>query len=197
MASQPIKRQMITQLASLANPDSLNLPPDTTEDDAAFAYLLAYMENGGRLSRLASDLNVSRFLLDRWVKGTPERASQFSRARARGADALVDEGGDLLDRATRDDVAVANARAGWRKWLAGKVNPEEWGESKQGAPLIGSLHLHAALSRPQLQGADNSPKPPLLGPPLGQREAGYLTESEIVGEPEFHVEHPPTPVDGE
>lgn len=170
MASQPVKRDMIHRLALLAN-ENHDLPPNTPEDEAAFSYLLAYMENGGRLSRLAATLNVSRFLLDRWIKGEPERKEQFSRARALGADALVDEGGDLLDSATRETIAVANARAGWRKWLAGKYDPQSYGDSQAPQVQVNTLHYHAALARPPLR-----LEPPLVGSlePVGER--GYPTE---------------------
>lgn len=183
MASQPFKTSILTKLAQLANPDDLDTPNLST-DDQAFAYLLSYMENGGRLSRLANDLGCSRFLLDRWVKGTPERAEQFSRARARGADALVDEGGDLIDKADRDTIAVANARAGWRKWLASKYDPLTYGDKQQPSVAIGALHLHASLPLPQLQ------HPPLNGSLGPTGDVGYPTATKALPSDNIVVEPP-------
>lgn len=200
MASQPVKRQMVLDLASLASPDQLDLPADTPPDTLALAYLCAYLEQGGRISKLCQSLGVSRFLLMRWVKGDKERESAFTHARTLGSDALVDEGGDLLDAATRDTIAVANARAGWRKWLASKYDPATYGEGEKGTLSIGSLHLHAALSRPlspiTLPPVKVLDTPPVLGPMPGAVERGYPTGSEshpteskalpageIVGEP--------------
>lgn len=181
MASNPVKRDVVALLASMApDPDPL-----LTDDEQALAYLCAYMANGGRLSKLAKELDCSRWLLDRWIKGDTERHQQFLRARVGGADALVDEGGDLLDSATRDTIAVANARAGWRKWLASKYDPATYGEGTPSQVSIGSLHLHAALSRPTLPVQLSAPPtvklldtPPALGPIPGGVERGYPTEAE-------------------
>lgn len=143
MASQPVKQNLIAKLALLAAEQSIPFPDGDSPEPAAEAYLNAYMAQGGKLSRLANELGVSRWLIDLWIRESPERRENYTRARALGADALVDEGGDLLDKADRDTIAVANARAGWRKWLASKYDPQTYGESKAQVS-IGSLHLHAA-----------------------------------------------------
>lgn len=173
MASQPVKREMVLALAAKGRELIPELPDNP--DDAALAYVCALLEQGTRISHIAPSVGVSRFLLDRWIRGDKERQSQVLRARALGADALVDEGGDLLDSATRDTIAVANARAGWRKWLASKYDPTTYGEGSSNTGVtIGSLHLHAALSRPPIQGN----APPALGPIVGAVERGYPTEAE-------------------
>ena len=184
MASQPVKRRMVHDLAKLANPDELDLPPDTSVDQAAEAYLLSYMENGGRLGTLAKTLGYSRFLLQRWIHETPERLHAFTHARTLGSDAAVDEGGELLDSATRETVAVAQARAGWRKWWAGQVNPQVWGKGVGGTVVLGDLHLHALQGRgptgaygSRSEGyGQSSGQPPLNGSHAPEVTAGYLSE---------------------
>lgn len=178
MTGQPVKWDMIEALATHARQSLPDLPPDSSPEDLATAYLLAYTEDGGKLSRLATQLGYSRFLLQRWIRSNPERQTQYTHARALGADALVDEGGDILDKADRDTIAVANARAGWRKWLAGKYDPTTYGDKQAPTVQVGSLHYHAALSRPLSSPTPFLPQtPPSLGPITATGEPGYPTAS--------------------
>lgn len=169
---------MVLTLASYAeDPD-----PSLSPDQQALAVLTAYLFNGGRISSLCKQLNVSRWLLMRWIGGDKERHQAFLHARTQGADALVDEGGDLLDGATRDTIAVANARAGWRKWLASKYDPVTYGEGAQATtPSALHLHYHAALSGLVPPPLSSPPASILLSPPsdgshAGGVERGYPTE---------------------
>lgn len=185
MASQPVLRSIVAKMAQLSLESGEDLPPTLTADQSATAFLLAYTEQGGTLSSLCRTLGCSRFLLQRWIRGDKERQESYTRARALSADALVDEGGDLLDSATRDTIAVANARAGWRKWLASKYDPQTYGEGTQATtPSALHLHYHAALQGivppplasppvPLLAGS-----PPSIGSHAAMVERGYPTGSE-------------------
>lgn len=214
MSRTPVLDATVSRMAQLALTTGESLPDTITPDEAATAYLLSFTENGGRLSQLAQSLGVSRFLLQRWIWGNPERKQAYARARTEGADALVDEGGDLLDGATKDTIAVANARAGWRKWLASKYDPTTYGDTQPTTVQVGSLHYHAALSRPTqvtlsalppvtvptlTPPPEHSPKPPLNGSHQGAGGRGYPTETQVVriGETEVGVLPPdssPAPV---
>lgn len=192
MTGQPIRRDMVNRLCEIANPEHLDLPTDFTPEQLATEYLVAYIESGGRVSQLTAQLGVARWTLNRWIYADEERKSRVMHARTLSSHALVDEGGDLLDSATRDTIAVANARAGWRKWLASKYDPQGYGDAQSPQVSIGSLHLHAALHRPPLAPVSpplaltvttpapvNSPKPPLLGAPQTTGEREYPTESKV------------------
>lgn len=180
MSRTPVLDATVERMAQLALTTGESLPDTITPDEAATAYLLSFTENGGRLSQLAQSLGVSRFLLQRWIWGNPERKQAYARARTEGADALVDEGGDLLDGATKDTIAVANARAGWRKWLASKYDPTTYGDSQPTTVQVGSLHYHAALSRPVAPAPLPIQSPPSLGSHTGAGERGYPTETKEV-----------------
>lgn len=217
MSRTPVLDATVAKMAELALTTGESLPSSITPDEAATAYLIAYTENGGRLSSLAQSLNVSRFLLQRWIWGDDERKQAYARARTVGAGAIVDDAGDRLDGATKDTIAVANAQANWRKWLAGKYDPATYGEGAQ-APTTSALHLHyhAALQGTQPPPLSQLPLRPLAlqSPPLDgssdtQRVAGYPseseahpTESELVGKtevvlPPSDMQTPPSSVGGE
>lgn len=200
MSRTPVLDRTIATMAQLALDSGESLPPDLTPDQAATAYLLSFTENGGRLSQLALQLGVSRFLLQRWIWGDAERKQSYARARADSSHALVDEGGDLLDSATRDTIAVANARAGWRKWLASKYDPQTYGEGTHGTVVLGDLHLHALQGRRVEAVQPLAPptpsiqlSPPSNGSHTGAVERGYPTEQRV----EIHTKAPPSAPVGE
>lgn len=171
MTGQPVKWTMLHHMADKATQSLPDLPPDMTTEDKALAYLLAVTEDGQSLLKVAQSLNVSRFLLSRWVKGDDERYKAYARARALSADSLVDRGGELLDTATRETIQQHRAQAEWRKWLAGKYDPQSYGDAQAPQVQVNTLHYHAALSRPPIQQI----APPSMGP-LTVAKAGYPTE---------------------
>lgn len=59
----------------------------------------------------------------RWLEENEEFAKNFRIARRISADALVEQGLDILDEAEPSTASLANFRANYRKWLAGKMSP--------------------------------------------------------------------------
>jgi hypothetical protein len=85
-----------------------------------------------------------------WIRtGGEERRERFEEAQRLSAEALVDQGGEILDQAaaagSTAQVMAAKSRAEWRKWLAGVRAPDTYGD-KSGVQIsvnIGQLHLDA------------------------------------------------------
>ncbi len=65
----------------------------------------------------------NRRTIYRWLEENEEFAKCFRMARRISADALVEQGLDILDEADPSTASLANFRANFRKWLAGKMSP--------------------------------------------------------------------------
>lgn len=99
---------------------------------------------GHTLKALAEELGVSRPILSQWCNKA-QRRDRYGRAKQEAAASLVEDGLKIVDGASPLDVQVAKLRSDYRKFLAAKMNPADWGEEK-GAQLqvnIGELHLQA------------------------------------------------------
>lgn len=107
---------------------------------------------GKKINAIAKELHTSRTTIYRYINHTAENAAAYREARRMGADALVEEGQELLDNCPEDSAAVSKAReqAGFRKWRAGVDNRERYGPPQQqalvninlGDALLGALEQH-------------------------------------------------------
>lgn len=69
-----------------------------------------------------------------WRQRVPEFAGRLARARAAGADALVEEGLDRLKNATpgKDgSISVDREVAAHQRWMAARMSPQDWGDKQQ------------------------------------------------------------------
>jgi hypothetical protein len=102
--------------------------------------------SGERISSIIAQLRVSEGAFYAWTETTPERAEQFSRARARAAHALAEQGLEIVDNATVVEANLANVRARYRQWLASKWNQQTYGDNKNQVTVqlsINTAHLQA------------------------------------------------------
>lgn len=93
--------------------------------------------NGDRMADIAATFGVSRTFMVGVLRKDPERAKLVDEARKAAAEMMaedavaladaIDEDRPFADRKARHQIEV-------RKWIAGKWNPEKYGESK--APLL-------------------------------------------------------------
>jgi hypothetical protein len=98
--------------------------------------------------------DLSRAMFYRYVyAGGDERDARFKLARKIGAGMMIEDALDILDNAdtnTKGGAAKAKAQAEFRRWLAGKLNREEYGDDNAlpaGTVInIGTLHLDALRS---------------------------------------------------
>ncbi len=109
------------------------------------AWVFSQVAEGRTLKALAEELGISRPILSAWCNALPRRDA-YTHARRAAADALVEEGLAIADSA-RDpsEVPAAKLQADFRRWMAGKIDRESWGE-QQGALVnidLGQMHLEA------------------------------------------------------
>lgn len=108
------------------------------------------LEAGVLTKALCQQLDVHVSTFNRWVeRGGEERTASYARARARGAHSIAEDALTIADEASPADVQVARLRVDTRKWIAGKLNPDEYSDKQQPAVSIdlGSLALDALRLR--------------------------------------------------
>lgn len=105
--------------------------------------VVAALTAGSTLLQIGRQLGLSPDSIYEWCERTPERAALISRARARGATALVEDGMSMLDQATtREEVQIAEARAKYRQWIASRVDRDTWGDTPAVQLNISTNEMH-------------------------------------------------------
>jgi hypothetical protein len=110
------------------------------------AFIFAQVADGRTLKDIAEELGVSRQILSTWANA-PARRDALARARREAASALVDEALAITDSVEAETAAIQKAKlqSDLRRWIAGRLSREDWGE-QQGALLnidLGQMHLEA------------------------------------------------------
>jgi len=85
---------------------------------------------GETIRSIAADLGVNPNRISSWVNSSDERAAALSRARIRGAHALVEEGHSIVMQATNESSTVAKLQSDYLKWMAAKFNAAAYGEQR-------------------------------------------------------------------
>jgi transposase-like protein len=117
MAGKPESRRQIALIE--------NLGIDAIADRVA---------GGETIRSIAADLGVNPNRISSWVNSSDERAAALSRARMRGAHALVEEGHSIVMQATNESATVAKLQSDYLKWMAAKFNAAAYGENR--APVV-------------------------------------------------------------
>lgn len=89
---------------------------------------------GETIRSIAAELGVNPNRISSWVNSSDERAEALSRARVRGAHALVEEGHAIVMKATNESATVAKLQSDYLKWMAAKFNAAAYGEQR--APVV-------------------------------------------------------------
>jgi hypothetical protein len=104
---------------------------------------------GDFLTTIAKDWDVSRQLLYQWVRMSEERTAEYKRAKALGADGLVEGAHEDLENASTvsaQHFARDKAKSEFKKWLAGKRDREQYGDTPAQHNVnvnLGLVHLQA------------------------------------------------------
>lgn len=162
MPGQPKRRAALAELLRLAREMFGDETPENDEI-ATLAYLEARIASGTTLLRVVDEVSnnlgqpIHRETIAKWMREAETRAGPewdgwLTRARARGAHAIVEGALKDLEETppTRDDIAKAKAVTDTRLWTAERWNREEFGQRQQGGIniSIGQLHLDALRARP-------------------------------------------------
>lgn len=109
--------------------------------------------DGTYLTRIAEEWDVSSQLLRKWVRLDPERERRYEAAKRASADALVEDAGSVLDRASvasSAHVQKAKSQAEFKRWLASKRDRQQYGDDAAQVSVnlnLGELHLDALRQR--------------------------------------------------
>ena len=118
-------------------------------DNGGADWLFDQIASGITLSDIAKQYECSRSYVSRSLNSIPEYKSVMEAAREEAADALVEQGKDMLDSlgatSTNNEIAATREKANFRKFMAGSLNQNKYGTRPQSNVTIsiGDMHLDA------------------------------------------------------
>ena len=121
---------------------------DVSENGGA-DWLYEQIASGVTLNDIAKQYECSRGYVSRSLNSVPEYKSAMEAAREEAADALVEEGKEMLDNlsatSTNNEIAATREKANFRKFMAGSMNQSRYGTRPQSNVTIsiGDMHLDA------------------------------------------------------
>ena len=91
---------------------------------------------------------LSRGVLSTWCN-RPERKERYLEARRTGAMGFAEDSVELIDGAppTKEGIAKAKAQSDTRRWIAGKLDHDAWGDRTQAGTVINVNQLHLQAVR--------------------------------------------------
>jgi transcriptional regulator with XRE-family HTH domain len=128
MAGQPKKREGLKAITAAGGQSSI----------------LARVAEGMTLKALAVEVGVSRQFLSTWCNADTRRDA-YARARREAALSHAEDGLRIVDGATPETAQVAKLQSDFRRWMATRMDPSAWAETKSAQVNIdlGRLHLEA------------------------------------------------------
>ena len=133
MAGKALRKRILTEVASNGGAD----------------WLFDQIASGVTVAELARQYGCTRSYVSRSLNSVPEYAAALSKARGEAADALVEQGLEMVDglsgASTPTEIAATREKVQWRKFMAGSMNQERYGTRPQNSVTlsIGDLHLDA------------------------------------------------------
>lgn len=133
MAGKALRKRILTEVASNGGAD----------------WLFDQIASGVTVAELARQYGCTRSYVSRSLNSVPEYAAALSKARGEAADALVEQGLEMVDGLSGDssptEIAATREKVQWRKFMAGSMNQERYGTRPQSNVTlsIGDLHLDA------------------------------------------------------
>ncbi len=133
MAGKALRKRILTEVASNGGAD----------------WLFDQIASGVTVAELARQYGCTRSYVSRSLNSVPEYAAALAKARGEAADALVEQGLEMVDglsgASTPTEIAATREKVQWRKFMAGSMNQERYGTRPQSNVTlsIGDLHLDA------------------------------------------------------
>ena len=118
------------------------------EELGGIEFVTAHIAQGMTIGRLAEFIECSRPMLSFWINHTDERRDAVLAARKLKAEKLAEEALEIADEAdetSNSGVNKARLQVDTRKWMASKLDPENYGDTAKTQVNIslGDLHLQA------------------------------------------------------
>ena len=133
MAGKALRKRILTEVASNGGAD----------------WLFDQIASGVTVADLARQYGCTRSYVSRSLNSVPEYAAALAKARGEAADALVEQGLEMVDglsgASSPTEIAATREKVQWRKFMAGSMNQDRYGTRPQSNVTlsIGDLHLDA------------------------------------------------------
>ncbi len=133
MAGKALRKRILTEVASNGGAD----------------WLFDQIASGVTVAELARQYGCTRSYVSRSLNSVPEYAAALTKARGEAADALVEQGLEMVDglsgASSPTEIAATREKVQWRKFMAGSMNQDRYGTRPQNSVTlsIGDLHLDA------------------------------------------------------
>jgi hypothetical protein len=117
------------------------------EDLGGIEFVSSHIAEGMTIGRLAEFIECSRPMLSFWINQTEDRKNAVLSARRLKAEKLAEDALDIADYADGSSSSAVNKarlQVDTRKWMASKLDPENFGEKSMELNIsVGDLHLQA------------------------------------------------------
>jgi transposase-like protein len=118
-------------------------------DNGGVDWLYDQIASGVTVAEIARKHGCTRSYVSRALNSVPEYKAAMEGARVDAADALVEEGLEMVDKLTGEstaaDIASTREKVNFRKFMAGSLNQNKYGTRPQNNVTIsiGDMHLDA------------------------------------------------------
>lgn len=133
MAGKPLKKRILDEIKQKGGAD----------------YLFEQIASGKTMTQLAKQYGCNRQYFSTSINTIPDYAKALVRARQEAADALVEQGLEMVDdldgSSSNSEISATREKVQWRKFMAGSYNQERYGNRPQTNVniSIGDMHLDA------------------------------------------------------
>ena len=133
MAGKALKKKILTEIA----------------DNGGAEWLHDQIASGITVAELARQYGCTRSYVSRAINSIPEYKTAMEGAREEAADALVEQGLEMVDGlsalSTSNEIAATREKVNFRKFMAGSMNQNKYGTRPQSNVTIsiGDMHLDA------------------------------------------------------
>jgi len=133
MAGKALKKKILTEIA----------------DNGGADWLYDQIASGITVAELARQYGCTRSYVSRAINSIPEYKTAMEGAREEAADALVEQGLEMVDGlsalSTSNEIAATREKVNFRKFMAGSLNQNKYGTRPQSNVTIsiGEMHLDA------------------------------------------------------
>lgn len=133
MAGKALKKRILTDVANSGGAD----------------WLYDQIASGVTVSEIARQYGCTRSYVSRALHTVPEYKAALESAREEAADALVEQGLEMVDELSGDsssnEIAATREKVNFRKFMAGSMNQNKYGTRPQNNVTIsiGDMHLDA------------------------------------------------------
>ena len=133
MAGKALRKRILTDISNSGGAD----------------WLFDQVASGITVAEIARQYGCTRSYVSRAINSVPEYKAALEGAREEAADALVEQGLEMVDELSADsssnEIAATREKVNFRKFMAGSMNQNKYGTRPQSNVTIsiGDMHLDA------------------------------------------------------